>query len=670
MSLEMNQDLTQRMEGLLEDEVSCLRFILDYTPAYLNHYIDHMEKGRSGILHKLASSILREDIGQVCSRSIDLKKIGRVLVVNLNEDSTEWKSFFKNIQEYPLREDLTYKVFQKEDEVYVFPVWDQYAYHRVETTDEILRIDESGVHVIKLASELVRGLFGDNQFENLETFMKELDNGTANLTLAYMYQKVWEKEINQEAKKLQSNSTIDYLLKKRKMSHHFSPSLFLEQLVVEGHQLHPGAKTKTGLKKKDVFQYAPEFHQTFNVRFVAVKKSHVRTTGASHSLLEPFYPEVLETCVHQLEQRQLDPQSFEILPVHEWQYDYAIPDVYAKEINAGDVIMIDDVHLPVGATSSFRTVYPINEEGPALKLAVNSQMTSTVRSISTQTAMNSTVFTNMMEKVMQQEDQLDEFLPLNEIAGAAFISKDEVKSRNLTMLLRESIEERLTDDEIAVAGPALYADSPVSGQPMLFEVVDHYSNTKGLPKTEAAVSFFSEYISTLLPGYLTMMTKYGIALEGHLQNSVPVFKGGRLSRFYFRDWGGARIYRDRLNKQGISAEFMEGSVSVTNDISSMHNKMYYTVFQNHFGELIRLLVSYTGLAEDTFWLLVKKVCKETMEDLSEQKEIKNQVEIDREFLFQPTVMHKALTKMRLTDKKGYSFSEVSNPLAISEEIHD
>ena len=255
----------------------------------------------------------------------------------------------------------------------------------------------------------------------------------------------------------------------------------------------------------------------------------------------------------ELHQKGYDPETYEVLPVHPWQYEHAIPSIYKEEIEAGDVILLEAVSMQADATSSFRTVSPIGDQTPVIKLAVNSQMTSTVRSISKQTAMNSTVFTSMMKTVMERED-LPRFAPLNETAGAAFDSEDELKSRNLTMLIRESIDAHLQEDEIAIAGMSLYAESPMSGKTILHELVDQSG--------QHVLDFFQQYIQTVIPGYMTLMIKYGIALEGHLQNSLPVFKNGRLSRFFFRDWGGPCLrttFEEARHRRGFCTRFCVGN---------------------------------------------------------------------------------------------------------------
>ncbi|WP_347861904.1 IucA/IucC family protein [Salimicrobium sp. PL1-032A] len=592
---------------MMEEEAACFSFLEEEKPAYAAQFLRFIPHGRYGILHKLASAVLREGLYE---HSTDVKTEGD-----------------KNIQ----------KVIRFADYSIVFPVKSTHAFNRVETYGDIIRIDDKEERVIRSASELADHLFDKEEYPNLPTFKEELDNGTANLTLAYAARSL--KGAGEE-----------------------TGSLFYEQQVVEGHHLHPGAKTKLGLSYRDVFRYSPEFAHTFPLRFVAVRKDFWQSREPD--IIRHYYPAYWNQAMQELEERNREQEDFVIVPVHEWQFFQAIPSIYEEEIERGIVVLLEDVKLEVKATSSFRTVVPVSEQGPALKLAVNSQMTSTVRSISPQTAGNACVVTGLIRDIFK-EDSFPSFRPLYELGGGSFRSEDSLKKRNLTMLVREDIDPYIAEKEQAVAGMALYAEVQPGKGTVLQSLVREYRENRRLTKKQGALSFFRTYAETVLPPYLTLMTKYGIALEGHLQNSVPVFQKGELTRFFFRDWGGARFYTRRLSARGYRPEFMEGSVSVADDLSSMHHKLYYTVFQNHLGEIIRQLTMETEVEEDVFWRIVREICDRVYKQL--EQEVPREAGEDYEFLTRKTVMHKSLTKMRLLGEKEDGFSEVPNPLNKGEE---
>jgi D-ornithine---citrate ligase len=645
----------ESLPGPMLEENRCIRFLESQHPGLVSRFLEKREEGRKGILNKLADSVLRENIGGHYVEAHTVEKKNGVIL--LDGQPGPWAGILRNLSTLLFQEHQHYKFVRIHTYGILFPIKKESAFQLVET-DTPLWVDESEIRELSSAAELVYWLFSKEDYKNRDAFIEELNNGTVNLTLAYAFHEEWKQNIQREAEQIGVKNCLDYVNQKRTTG--LSPSLFFEQMVVEGHHLHPGAKTKLGLSYDNVFRYSPEFHQPFPIRLVAVRRNDVVSTDQT---FEDCFIDISQKARRELEALGYSAETYTILPVHPWQYEYEIVNIYKEEIEAGAVVLLPDTRLPAEATSSFRTVAPKRENAPVLKLAVNSQMTSTVRSISPQTAMNSAVFSSMIEEILREETQLSSFVPLNEWAGAAFQSSDSLKSRNLTMLVREAVDEKVGEDELAIAGMSLYAESPVSGKTILQEVVDQFASAESLSKTEACRQFFKDYVEKVLPGYLTLMVKYGVALEGHLQNSVPVFRKGRLSQFFFRDWGGARIYTDRLRNQGLQPNFAADSVSVTNQLSDMHNKLYYTVFQNHFGEMIRQLVSYSGIKESSFWGIVKSVCEAVLNELSQQIDIANQVEEDCMFLYQPTVMHKSLTKMRLTDSRGYGYNEVPNPLS-------
>lgn len=197
---------------------------------------------------------------------------------------------------------------------------------------------------------------------------------------------------------------------------------------------------------------------------------------------------------------------------------------------------------------------------------------------------------------------------------------------------------------------------------MIADVLALYAAThriQSMPK--AAEQFLLEYIRLVLQVYLPLMVKYGIGLEGHLQNSVPVFRHGQPARMLIRDWGGARIYKPRLKKQGIRLTFYPNSLTVTTKVEKMQEKVFYTVYQSHLGQLILQLTQLYGLSEEKLWKDVGDMSEALLEQMAQEPQFAEAVQQDRSFLFQAQVPCKALTTMRLfPDREQYI--RVTNPL--------
>lgn len=64
-------------------------------------------------------------------------------------------------------------------------------------------------------------------------------------------------------------------------------------------------------------------------------------------------------------------------------------------------------------------------------------------------------------------------------------------------------------------GAALLATSPVSGKVIAAEMIAEFARTRAMNTTDAVVAFVREYAAVAMPGFLTLMSRYGVALEGH-----------------------------------------------------------------------------------------------------------------------------------------------------------
>ncbi|MNY27902.1 Ferric iron reductase FhuF-like transporter [compost metagenome] len=134
-------------------------------------------------------------------------------------------------------------------------------------------------------------------------------------------------------------------------------------------------------------------------------------------------------------------------------------------------------------------------------------------------------------------------------------------------------------------------------------------------------------------------------------------------RIVVRDFGGVRVLRERLERQGLSVAFHPGSATVTHDVADLRNKLTYPVFQNHLGEVIATLHRALGISEEALWRPVAAVCRAVFATLKADPAIAAQAAADEAALFAPTVDLKAMATMRLLGEvTRYTFAPVPNPL--------
>lgn len=637
---------------------------------------------RAAILNRLATSMLWEDVAGLASDSYELEVYGPDAATSTAADDMDQRKATDSLRALGQTSDVTCKVLSlPRGEQLIVPITRRHAFGRFEVEGPILHVREHGAWPLRHAVELlriVRGMtaIGNGEgHKNWSRFAGELSNGSANLALAYAYHEKESGRLRKTALACGAETTLDLVETLKARDGNYDASLFFEQLCVEGHHIHPGAKTKIGMEPAAVYRNAPELEGAPELRFVGLRRDHAESAALgdedTNSILFEEYPELQEAVAS----RWPSPDDYIFAPVHAWQQEQILPQIYADELAQGIVVPVEDVSIRSHATTSFRTVVPCDGEGSrklVVKTSVESQMTSTTRSISGNTAQNGPEFSRLILTVMRREPELAEtFVPVCETAGVSFkVDQAErdagvrtLKSRNLSVVLRENVESFVGPGELAIVGSSLYAASPLTGKPVLVELIERYARAVGEASLrEAAFRFVSEYAIIALPGFLTMMVKYGIGLEGHLQNVVPVFRQGRPVRMLFRDWGGTRVYIERLGRQGLTPNLRPGSVTVARNPEEMRNKVFYTVFQNHVAEILLQTCKHVEVSEQELWRKIYEVSDAVFERLASDPEHAEDARRDREALFEAEVGHKALTSMRLSKEGGDRYVPVPNPL--------
>jgi D-ornithine---citrate ligase len=652
------------VEGCLDaDELRVVRFLRSSHPELVAPFLSAVPRARRATLNRLTSSVLREGVAGSASEFHEPSPV-------------------EGVEKLGLAPGKTSKVLSLAEEgSLIVPVAGSYAFGRLEVEGPVLYVSAGRIRKLRHAAELLRLIRQRGPNENPRghwvEFERQLENGSANLALAYAYQGEKGERLRKMASGCGAETVLDLALTLRASDGDFDPALLFEQLCVEGHNLHPGAKTKTSMGPEAVYRYAPEFDGAPDLRLVGIRRDRAESASLSgRDVGEILFDQHLglrEAVTREFAERGLSRTGYLFVPVHPWQLKNVVPEVYRAEISEKVIVPVEGASVPGRATSSFRTVVPRVGRGRlAMKTSVDSQMTSTIRSISPNTANNAPEFTRLIRAVLRREPQLARtFVPVCEVAGANFKADPTepdpgtgtAKSRNLSAVLREDVGRHAGRDELAIVGCALYAGSPITGRPILAELVEAFAKSSGVSSSsEAAFRFVSEYTSVSLPGFLTLMVKYGIGLEGHLQNSVPVFKAGRPVRLLFRDWGGARIHGERLRRRGLRVSFYPGSAVLTDRLDEMRNKVFCAVFQNQLGEIILQSCKHFGVPERDLWREVRRICDGIFDEIGSHPEHAADAAADREALYGTEADYKALTTMRLDPKGGYRYAKVSNPL--------
>ena len=270
----------------------------------------------------------------------------------------------------------------------------------------------------------------------------------------------------------------------------------LEQLITDGHPLHPCCRTRGGMSVADVLAYAPEHRPVIRLRRLRVPADRW------HGDAPP------------------------VLYAHPWQAEH-LRDAYPWLGDAGET-------GPVRPLMSLRTVAPI-DGGDHVKTAVDVQMTSAVRTVSPAAVHNGPRLSALLRKLTAD-------LPLTVLAetAAGAVIVDGRPSRHLAHLRREA--PRVGPGETilplaAFGAPALLRDA-VGDRPY---------------------RWFGA-LAAILWGPLVTVLERGVALEAHGQNTLVVLRDGRPVRIVYRDLGGVRVSARRLHAAGVEPPDLRGDL--------------------------------------------------------------------------------------------------------------
>ncbi|MBX6312454.1 MAG: hypothetical protein IRY99_05970 [Isosphaeraceae bacterium] len=658
MELLVGSRTTAALQDWLDpEEVKICFYLQAEQPDLEGLFLAHLERGRESILHRLLQALIRENVAGLADRVSWHDEGDAILQVRLPGGG-----------------------------VLRAPVRRRHALGRLDFGSELILLDRGRRDPIRHPALLLdllerEGLLPDGAGkQRWLRFRQEVQNSAANYALALAGATLRRRAFVAEAGKAGVRTSLEWVRRQAEQDASFSPLVFYEQWVVDGHPLHPGAKIKLGMDVGEVIRYSPEWGALPEVVPVAVAKQTCRVAsldGRSPSdILYREYRGLRAHVADHLAALGRDEGDYELIPAHPWQAERMLPTLHAGPIRAQEVIPIPGYRLRTAALISVRSLAPIQrrEEGRHhLKTPINVQTTGAVRTISPQAAENGPALSRVLREVQAREDRFrGRLVVLEERVGAYYCSSDPTLSRderramsmNLAAILRENPEDHVRAGEVAMPGSALLAGSPLEDRPIVAELIEEFRARHGFSDAgPAAVAFLRRYVGLALPGLLTLMTRYGIGLEGHLQNSIPVFRDGAPVRLMIRDLGGVRILRRRLARQGIEVAFAPESATVTEDAETMRSKFSYSFLQNHLGELIAGIVRWSGIEEGRLWQPVAAVCRQTLHRLKADPAIAAQAAEDEEALFRPALPLKALATMRLLGEvTSYTFAEVPNPL--------
>jgi len=635
-------------------------------PRYAGAFLEQLPRARTVVLHRLLAALWREDIGEIrtSNRRVEAGEHSVLATLLGNFRPGTW-----SVRQFGGEIGATATL--------AFPIRAEHAFHNVKPGDPVLGVRAADIIAIQSPGDLVEFLAEYVPAPGWRSFTVELADTVANLALAYTRCEEQRLALRRAATELGAPDTISLAQHLAAREAPEDVMVFFERLNTEGHNLHPCGRGRLGMQPADLLRHDLESQTFTDLILVAIRRDRVESTPDEQGrdvgqLLRGEYPKLDGAVRAHFQRYQLDPADYLFVPVHPWQLVQVVYPLLAGEIAAGTVVPVLPARLAGVPTSSLRTL--LTERSPAgrrllVKTALDTLIGSTRRSISAHTTNNGPVYSRLLRQVIDREPTLvDRIVLLDELAGASYRpaaqdDKSDRRSRALSALIRRELSAYLQPAELPVPGCALPARAPVTDSTVLVELVTRYGRTRGEAELQTAgLRFAQEYAALLLPVSMILMTKYGIAVEAHLQNCIFTFVDAVPTRLVLRDWGGMRIYPPRLRRHGLSLAPRPGAVTVTDDVHVMRAKMLYTVLSNHLGEIIAHLVTRCGVDPRPVWRCVRAKLAQLLTDLEADPVLRADVAADRAALFGPTLPVKAFARMRLDPASGDQYVPVGNPL--------
>ncbi|WP_044466817.1 IucA/IucC family protein [Staphylococcus caprae] len=423
---------------------------------------------------------------------------------------------------------------------------------------------------------------------------------------------------------------------------------YSESLIVEGHPTHPLTKTKLPLTTNELKAYAPEFEKVIPLNIMLIEKNHIVTTSMENDaqyILNKVIPEYRSQLSTFLEPLNLDIDDYRVMIVHPWQYEHTIGEKYKQWI-ADKILIPTPFTLESKATLSFRTMDLIHKPYH-VKLPVNVQATSAVRTVSTVTTVDGPKLSYALQGLLDQYPGLQ--VAMEPFGAYADVEPD--LARQLACIIRQ--KPVIFENGTTVVTASLVNPNPIDHK----AIVDSYLEWLENDVTIDHIKYFiATYTQTLVKPLIAYIQDYGIALEAHMQNTIVNLGPNYQMKFLVHDLGGSRIDLTTLQQKIDNIEVTNESL-LAQSIEEVIAKFQHAVVQNQLAELIHHFNQYEDVVEKELFDIVQEEIEIAIDD------DKAHADILRKVLFGPTITVKALLSMRMENKvKKYLNTELDNPI--------
>ncbi|QDQ39582.1 IucA/IucC family siderophore biosynthesis protein [Legionella geestiana] len=433
---------------------------------------------------------------------------------------------------------------------------------------------------------------------------------------------------------------------------------FLEQWGCIGHPTHPNFRVKSGFSFSETLSYSPEFEARVPLYWCALARHSVKSAAEDRrldTLLRQHFPLEYQAFCERLSARHKNPEDYQALVVHPWQWRNRLRRACAPLILKGDAIAFPE-HQWARPSMSFRTMMP-ESGGPHLKLSVGVHTTSATRTVSVASVHNGPEVSRWINGLLAQYGHFEGSLYLAAERGGMHLDSPDVDAalnRHCAMIVRENPETCVPETAVLVPLAALFATSPVSQKPLLLEVY----TASGMHLTE----FFAEWCRCVLRGQLTLLLRHGLAFEAHQQNVLVAIAQSRILALVLRDLGGIGIgdaaFFDNQDYPRLHADVTIGNRT----LEALCATFTHGNLLSHLATCIEAFSAHSDMTQEALWGMVRDCLEKELAALAAVVPEARLQEARLRLLRHPW-KQKCLLSMRLLHESGMNqYTSVKNPL--------
>lgn len=448
-----------------------------------------------------------------------------------------------------------------------------------------------------------------------------------------------------------------------------------EQSLLIGHQLHPTPKSRQGMDDAEEAEYAPERRGSFQLHYFwmdgkLIEEDSALGKSASRLIKEELMndPDVPRL----IKETRCSDESGALIPIHPLQARKLLgkPEV-CEQIQAGHMTYLGPLGKKFHPTSSVRTVYH-PESQYMYKFSIPVKITNSLRN-NLRKELDRGVEISRLLSGRIGEELTGAFPHFSIIRDPAYINmKGSGSETGFEVVIRENPFGNGHEERTALIA-SLTQDGVYGEQSHLSRIINGIAREEEISTEDASEEWFKRYLAISLRPMYWLYSRYGIALEAHMQNAVvKMDRRGYPSDFFYRDNQGYYFMESKQHLlSGMVPNFNQKSGTVCGDEIAEERFRYYVFFNHMFG-LVNAFGAGGLISEERLLLLLRKELELLLHTYGDH------TNLIQSLLSETKLPCKAnlLTRMKDMDELSGSLAEqsvyihTSNPLMLAGERHE